>query len=715
MDNNQANPASNDATDASPEEAMPVVVPTGKGIDPAGSSDEAKKLRQQIYRKRAVDYLLIRNWPFWIKFSVAPLVAMAFLAIIAAFGSLALQRQQQSLNEVVTNNLNSGLEISQINKELFVLNAAVYRAISLYIGQQDQSAAVTDIDPGLGALIAPSPPVVDPNAFGGNSLERELQGLISPVPEAEPDLGGGLIVPSPSGDDSLIVPSTGDGDIGGSNLFVGQDEVGLAAEFSKLTPSIEALSQRIQTYNQRFPGNDQFAQLEELVELIDNLLFELPALAVAIETEGTAGNNFGTELLISFDENLAEVSAALEESVGTIETAGERQVRIAEQASDYTRLVFVAGAGIAVLIVSIAAFILGTATVSSIRQIAGATRELAEGNRHVDIDKLRRMDELRAIVTSLRRFRDYIIQADEADKEKERTRSEADAVRRQALTEMAESIDRETEKVVGLVGAKAGEMQSAAIDMDATSGRMAEEATEAAGVAQDALDTAQTVAAAAGELSDAIDTIAMEVNQAHSKTEVAVAETADVQDVVKGLARTAAQIGSVVEIISGIADQTNMLALNATIEAARAGEAGRGFAVVASEVKGLAQQTADATNEIAGQVDAIQRSSHKAATTFSTITKTIQDLGHISNTIAASINEQMASTQEIASAIRHSADVSHDVADRMQRLLSEVGETSRLAQFVKSSADELSNETGQLGRTLTTIVRKATEAQERSS
>ncbi|MEM6903590.1 MAG: methyl-accepting chemotaxis protein, partial [Pseudomonadota bacterium] len=544
----------------------------GKKVDPAGSSDEAKRLRQQLYRKRPVDYILIRNWPFSIKFSVAPLIAMAFLAIIAAFGTLALQQQQDRLNSVVTDNLTSGLEIAQINKELFVLNAAVYRAISLFIGREEQASSAIDLGPDIGGLIAPTPPMVDPNSFGDGGLGSDglgstalapdglgavdrgnsLDGLITPVPE----VGGGAT--SSGFDDGLIVPSPS-GDDTSSELFFAQDEVGLAAEFSKLTPNIEALSRRIRNYNQNFPNNEQFAELESLVQLIDNLLFELPALAVAIETEGTAGNNFGTELLLSFDENLAEVSAALEQSVLNIGAAGKRQVEIAEEDSDHTRTIFVGAAIFAVLVVSIAALLLGNATVSSIREIAGATRELAEGNRNVNIDKLRRMDELRAIVTSLRRFRDYIIQADEADKEKERTRGEADAIRRQALTEMAESIDRETEKVIGLVGAKAGEMQSAAIDMDATSGRMAEEATEAAGVAQDALDTAQTVAAAAGELSDAIDTIAMEVNQAHSKTEVAVAETADVQDVVKGLARTAAQIGSVVEIISGIADQTNML------------------------------------------------------------------------------------------------------------------------------------------------------------
>jgi methyl-accepting chemotaxis protein-like sensor/alcohol dehydrogenase-like protein len=176
----------------------------------------------------------------------------------------------------------------------------------------------------------------------------------------------------------------------------------------------------------------------------------------------------------------------------------------------------------------------------------------------------------------------------------------------------------------------------------------------------------------------------------------AVAEAARTNETVQSLAESAERIGEVAKLIREIASQTNLLALNATIESARAGEAGRGFAVVASEVKSLAGQTEKATEDITGQITAIQSASTQAVTAIKCINDTIDEISEIATTIASAVEEQGTATQEIARNVQQAAKGSQQVANNLFGVTQASNKTDAAAHQVLESSQELSRQSESL-------------------
>lgn len=227
----------------------------------------------------------------------------------------------------------------------------------------------------------------------------------------------------------------------------------------------------------------------------------------------------------------------------------------------------------------------------------------------------------------------------------------------------------------------------------------------AANAMENATANTSMAASSAEQMTATINEIANNSEKAALITSKAVEKAKDASNQVSELGTAARDIGKVTETITEISEQTNLLALNATIEAARAGEAGKGFAVVANEIKELARQTADATQDIKKKISGIQNTTKETVSSIESISKVIHDVNDIVATIATAVEEQSATTKEIAGNIIQvsreinnaservsiSSQVSSEISDDISEVSLSANNMSQNTTQMKGSADKLSS------------------------
>lgn len=212
------------------------------------------------------------------------------------------------------------------------------------------------------------------------------------------------------------------------------------------------------------------------------------------------------------------------------------------------------------------------------------------------------------------------------------------------------------------------------------------------------LANVQMVATATEQLLASIADITRQTTYAVETSRKVSGQAETSTRVVNSLTSATVKVNEIVKLISDIAEQTNLLALNATIEAARAGDAGKGFAVVASEVKGLASQTAAATDEILSQVQTIQTAVGEAVETINTVTAGINEVEAIITTIASATEEQEAATNEISRNVKEAAQGTEEVMHSTTTVKQTSSETGQASSTVRDSASKLAEESSHLTR-----------------
>ena len=260
-------------------------------------------------------------------------------------------------------------------------------------------------------------------------------------------------------------------------------------------------------------------------------------------------------------------------------------------------------------------------------------------------------------------------------------------------------------------------LSSSANEMMAISVQQSSSAGEQAVAVQEVTTTAEEIAITAKQITGNARSVAAIADSTSASCRAGTGEVtnaidgmsalrAQVQSIAESMLKlgdNSQQIGGIVEIIDEISDQTNLLALNAAIEAAGAGAAGKRFGIVAQEVRRLAERTVDATRQITGLIDEIQKATNATIMVTEEGTKgvdaavgLVDKVQHSFGSIIGLVEETVRSAEEITLSTQQQTSACEQMADTMNEVRDVAQEVAGSARETEKAIAEIIAQIGKL-------------------
>ena len=432
---------------------------------------------------------------------------------------------------------------------------------------------------------------------------------------------------------------------------------GDATEQARLMPVLEREIAEIRTVAARLQGYRaglaedaaQFAQLDTLLRdytgVRDSTV--LPALKAGRRAE--ASSAIIGPLQARFDALREVADAAGDQQLAQADKRMAASAAMVERAQDT-----IVAANLAALAIGVAlALLLDRAIAGPLRGAMEAARRMAGGDLTVAIPRTGGKDEVGQLLDSL----DEMVTA-------------------------WRQIMQETGIGISALSAAASEILATAMQGAASATETAAAVAETGATVEEVKQTAMLASQKAKTVADAAHQAAQTAEGGRSAIESGVAGMDLIQEQMDAIGTTIVRlsersqaIAEIIATVGGLAEQSNLLAVNAAIEAAKAGELGRGFAVVAQEVRGLADQSKQATRQVRQILAEIEKAVGSAVMIAEQSSKTVSRgveqttrAGHAITSLADSIGDAAQAAAQIAASSQQQLAGMDQVALAMENI-----------------------------------------------